>query len=248
MSSTAKSRLGPLKKQPAYLLVFEALENEILSGRLNEGDAIPTEMALCEQFNVQRSTIREGIRLLEQTGLVQRGAGKRLLVARPAIAEAAASASRGLERHGVRFADIWEALSVIMPSAAELAAQRMQDESINTLAHITSALAATEDTEEVVALGVRYLEAVYMHTENRVFAVVLHSLNLLVQTSLQQVIGSLPQAKERIHDAQLAMNDAFRKGNPKQAAEWMTRHIDDLRRGYEVAGVDLYSEVGVFDR
>ena len=30
----------------------------------------------------------------------------------------------------------------------------------------------------------------------------------------------------------------------KAAAEWMTRHVGDFRRGYEVAGIDLSTEVG----
>lgn len=68
-------------------MVFDALEEEILSGRLAEGDSVPTEMALCEQFDVQRSTVREGIRLLEQSGLVVRN-GKRLTVVRPKTEEA----------------------------------------------------------------------------------------------------------------------------------------------------------------
>ena len=29
----------------------------------------------------------------------------------------------------------------------------------------------------------------------------------------------------------------------KAAAEWMTRHTRDFRRGYEVAGIDLATEV-----
>lgn len=245
---TQHTSISPLKKRPAYLLVFEALEDEILSGRLAEGDSIPTEMELCTQFAVQRSTIREGIRLLEQSGLVQRGSGKRLAVVRPKSSEAARTASRGLERHGVRFIDIWEAILITLPGTARLAAQKMSSEDMDQLEEFTGRLASADRTQEVVSLSIGYLEATYTQTGNRVFKVMLHSLNLLVQSSLASVISALPNAQQRILGAQRHMNQAFRARDGDLAAEWMERHVKDLRRGYEVAGVDLNSEVGSFDR
>ena len=239
---------APLKKRPAYLLVFEALENEILSGRLADGDAIPTEMELCRQFDVQRSTVREGIRLLEQSGLVHRGKGKRLTVVRPKREDAAASTSRGLERHGVRFIDVWEANHAILPEAAKLAATRMSDAEIAGLADVTRQLAETDDPYHVVLLGTQYLVDVADGTGNKVISVMLHSLQLLLQSSLQQVVNALPDPRRRIVEAQQALNTAFVSGDADEAALWMERHIRDLRRGYEVAGIDLESEVGTFDR
>lgn len=243
-----RSRISPLKKRPAYLLVFEALEDEILSGRLGEGDAIPIEMELCRRFAVQRSTVREGIRLLEQTGLVQRGTGKRLSVVRPNTSDVAESASRSLERHGVRFMDIWEAVLIALPGAAKLAAERMSPDDMDRLEVISGNLALAHRTEDIVSLSVSYLEATYAGTGNKVLAVMLNSLNLLVQSSLRRVIDALPNPRERILGAQRHMTEAFRSRDGGLAGEWMARHVEDLRRGYEVAGVDLNCEVGEFDR
>jgi DNA-binding transcriptional MocR family regulator len=46
-------------------------------------DRLPSEEKLAEQFGVNRSTVREGIRLSEQTGVLRRDLGKRLVVSRP---------------------------------------------------------------------------------------------------------------------------------------------------------------------
>ena len=61
---------GKLERLPAYRLVYDAIEGQILSGRLRVGDPLPPEVQLAGQFGVNRSTVREGIRLLEQSGLV----------------------------------------------------------------------------------------------------------------------------------------------------------------------------------
>jgi len=63
----------PIIRAPAYMKVCEIIEAEIISGKLAEGAMLPTETALCEQLGVTRSTVREGIRLLETSGLVVRG-------------------------------------------------------------------------------------------------------------------------------------------------------------------------------
>ena len=48
---------------PAYQLVAEAIENRILAGGIRPGEPIGTEAELVKQFGVNRSTVREGIRL-----------------------------------------------------------------------------------------------------------------------------------------------------------------------------------------
>jgi DNA-binding FadR family transcriptional regulator len=51
--------------------VHERLREQILSGRLRAGDALPAERALSEQFEVNRHAVREAIKRLQQAGLVQ---------------------------------------------------------------------------------------------------------------------------------------------------------------------------------
>jgi len=58
-----------IERAPAYKLVYDAIEKQIFAGRLKVGDPLPAETTLAEQFGVNRSTVREGIRLLEQSGL-----------------------------------------------------------------------------------------------------------------------------------------------------------------------------------
>ncbi len=72
-----------LRLSPAYELIFQALEQRILAGVLKPGDRLPVESDLAASFGVNRSTVREGIRLLEREGLLRRVNGKRLEVSLP---------------------------------------------------------------------------------------------------------------------------------------------------------------------
>ncbi len=52
-------------------VVVEELAQQIIGGSLMEGEILPTEPALCEQFGFSRTVIREGVKLLEERGLVR---------------------------------------------------------------------------------------------------------------------------------------------------------------------------------
>ena len=50
---------------------MEELAQDIISGTLPAGTVLPPEPALCEQFRFSRTVIREGLKLLEERGLVR---------------------------------------------------------------------------------------------------------------------------------------------------------------------------------
>lgn len=66
--------------QPRYLVLAQALMDDIRSGRYPLDSLLPTENELCQQFNVSRHTVREAIRRLSELGLIakQQGVGSRV--------------------------------------------------------------------------------------------------------------------------------------------------------------------------
>lgn len=51
--------------------VHDSVRSEILSGTLAPGGAVPSERALSERFSVNRQAVREAVKRLQQSGLVQ---------------------------------------------------------------------------------------------------------------------------------------------------------------------------------
>ncbi|MFS2054997.1 GntR family transcriptional regulator, partial [Variovorax sp. CT11-76] len=60
--------------------VADALAAEVRSGRLSEGDRLPTESALAEQFGVSRTVVREAVSRLKSLGLVDSRQGSGVYV------------------------------------------------------------------------------------------------------------------------------------------------------------------------
>lgn len=58
--------------EPRYISVFNQLSQDISNGVFPVGQLLPTELQLCEQFEVSRFTARNALRMLTDAGLVTR--------------------------------------------------------------------------------------------------------------------------------------------------------------------------------
>lgn len=69
------------KPQPAYQQIKQAILSNIHSGQWKAGDAIPTEMALTEQFGVSRMTVNRALKELSEEKVLERRQGSGTFVA-----------------------------------------------------------------------------------------------------------------------------------------------------------------------
>jgi len=67
--------IAPSNK-PLYRRIEEHLLDQITSGEIGPGDAIPTERELCDLYGVSRITVRRAIQELQGQGYVRRTPGK----------------------------------------------------------------------------------------------------------------------------------------------------------------------------
>ena len=61
---------------PLYLQLCDLILSEIKNGKYQEGDKIPSELELCAQYHVSRTTIRAAIAALAKQDILVRRQGK----------------------------------------------------------------------------------------------------------------------------------------------------------------------------
>jgi len=239
--------LARLERAPTYRLVYDAIEREIMAGRLKVGDPLPTEMELADQFAVNRSTVREGIRLLEQGGLVTRDGGKRPRISAPRYQELASAASRALVLHAVSFRELWEASMLIEPATAELAARNITDADLARLAANLAAMddavarlesGALTDVEPFVALAREFHDILAEAAQNRVLMLAHEPVTSLFIPAGRIILPRL-KTWRRVLDAHRRIHGFLAERDPVGAREWMRKHMDDFRRGYALTGLDF---------
>lgn len=73
MQENNVSPLGfiPITPQRAFEEIASQIRNMVASGRLRPGDRLPAERTLAEKFSVSRNTLREALRALELSGMIE---------------------------------------------------------------------------------------------------------------------------------------------------------------------------------
>src|ERR1700730_12205240 len=159
-----------IQMEPAYRKVAVAIGGRILDRSLPEGDRLPPETELARQFGVNRSTIREALRELESNGLVTRRPGSKLMsVSRPQHLAIAGAVTRGLVLHDVTFMEVWEALTLLEPPIAEVAAGARTAEDLSHIAAAAAQFAAdNEQTGTAVHRVAEFFRTVGRAAHNQV--------------------------------------------------------------------------------
>jgi len=70
---------------PAYYRLADDIKRQIESGELKDGDMLPTEGQLGETYGISRMTVRHGLALLAEAGLIETVKGKGTFVHRPRL-------------------------------------------------------------------------------------------------------------------------------------------------------------------
>lgn len=231
----------PIHMEPAYRRVAATIEGKIMARDLNDGDTLPAETDLARQFRVNRSTVREALRELQSKGLVtRREGGKRLFISHPQASDVASGVSRALALHGVTFLEVWEAMMIVEPQAAALAARKRDAAQLEELVELSARFeSVSADSQGAVATVVEFFRTLARCTQNHVLVLAQAPLTRLLSPTLARMIDQVPQARARIVAAQRHLIDAIRGRNADEARSWMEKHIRDFKRGYELAGIEL---------
>lgn len=232
--------VSKLRVTHAYEQVASELEAQILAGTLRAGDPLPGEVAIAEMFGVNRSTVREGIRRLESEGLVRRISPRKLIVSLPHTRELASRHTRALRLMEVTFLELWDVALATEPLAAELAARAAGDEQIAALAENQAKMRiVVESGRNPTELDTGFHQLVAQAARNRVLTLAHEPISVLLHTGLEAMLPFLPQAQERQLFAHQQVIEAITRRDPETARTWMRRHVEDFRRGYELARLPM---------
>jgi GntR family transcriptional regulator, transcriptional repressor for pyruvate dehydrogenase complex len=138
------TELKPVRKQSLSDAVFEQLRDQIVSGAMAPGSPLPAERVLCEALGVNRGSVREALKRLQQSRLVsvRHGGTSHVLDFRTTagldlLAELIVGPA-GFDTRVVR--GIVEMRSALAPDIARLAAERARSPHLDALESVAEAM------------------------------------------------------------------------------------------------------------
>ncbi|RZU03474.1 GntR family transcriptional regulator [Kribbella rubisoli] len=215
---------GPVRQVPLVLQVSERFRAQIESGAWPRGSRIPGENQLATDLGVSRGTVREALRSLSLTGLLEPRVGDGTYV------RATNEISGVLVRDelSASLTHVLDARAGIEAAAARLAAQRPDQESLAALSVALESRAAAGDLDAFVAADADFHRGVVVASGNPLLLRLYDAIAEVLTESIHQT-ATMPE-DHRILDAHVDVLEAIRAGDPEAASQASYALIETIKQ------------------
>lgn len=180
-------------------LVEAQIEEAIRTKRFEAGSKLPTENALCVQFGVSRTAVREALRMLSARGLIRIDKGRGIFVQQISADTVTAPLQLFLTLASDRnhVLDIVHARQIIEPPIAASAALHHTAEDAERLKRDHLALeTSNDDFLHLAHLDMVFHLSIARASENSIIPLILEPIHRLLPQIKSSVYASVSDAKE----------------------------------------------------
>jgi DNA-binding FadR family transcriptional regulator len=221
-------KLQQLGRPPLGDLAAEELRERLAAGTWEVGERLPSEVELARQLGVGRSTVREAIRVLVHSGLLETRQGAGTFV----LAHAGAAAWEGRLRRA-ELLEVYELREALELQAARLAAARRTATDLERIERALAErdrLAVEERGEAFVDADLAFHRAVVAAAHNALLEEMFGSFLVVLRDALLGVLHDSDLDDERTEAAHRELLEAIRAQDGKAAAKATRRNVSVTAR------------------
>lgn len=209
--------------------IVAQIRDQVFAGQLKPGDYLGSEASLAQAFEVSRMAMRDALRVLSATGVIEirRGAGGGIRIAAAELGRFADALAIQLTLLGVSRGDLIEAQIATEAMITRLAAEQADAADVVQLRDILQRAGA------IVADGSAFARLLgEFHTElariarNVALAVMLRGILQLLETGYG--VDTTPARARGVLAKYRVVVDAIAAGDADLAATRMREHLDDV--------------------
>ncbi|MFS0854710.1 FadR/GntR family transcriptional regulator [Microbacterium sp. 179-I 3D4 NHS] len=225
----------------AWRLVLDHIEGDLLEGRLNPGDRLPSERDLAVDLGVGRSSVREAFRVLEVMGLIRTATGSGPQAGAIVIATPTGGMSQLLRlqvaAHGFPLADVVQT-RLVLEDAVVHALTTSADRDTAEAHRMLEAMDAPDlSPAEFLALDAQFHLALAEASDNSVIAAMMAGLRSSIESYVQAGAVAIPDwsaMADRLRKEHRALVARVDAGDELAARALLRAHITGY---YTAAGL-----------
>ncbi|MGY3439815.1 MULTISPECIES: FCD domain-containing protein [unclassified Marinovum] len=226
-SASADPATGP--RESAVSRVVAALEAQIFSGALKDGDSLPAERSIVETMGVSRPVAREAIKILGGKGLLDIQPRHRPVVRKPG-ADTVMDVLGGLVGHLTgRPGGVRQIFDVRIFVEAGLVRQAAVSADKGDIARLRAALEANRDS---IDDSLRFYQTdnafhavLYSFAGNPIFPAIHHAFHDWLDSRWRQM-PRLPERNRKNYEAHAAIVEAILDRDPDRAEQALRDHLE----------------------
>ena len=213
--------LMPIKKTRVSDEVVVQLTNLILSGEYGVGEKLPPERELAAELSITRTSLREALRQIERMGLVSVRQGDGIYVQDHTLSTGLEFVqflvSEGIELDREFILSLDEARRIFATAMVELAAQRIDEESLGRLQEVVEGF-PREVTAEFLSgeWDFRFFHEIARATKNMAFVYMLNSIRPFF-TILRRIYTPLDESPAEVADLNAQVVEALKAKDATRA-------------------------------
>ncbi|MFC4598590.1 FadR/GntR family transcriptional regulator [Cohnella hongkongensis] len=223
MNSKPKVSFRTVRRTKLVDDVVIQLQKKITEGGLKEGDKIPTEPELMEQFGVGRSTIREAVRVLVHAGLLEKKQGFGTYLKRAAvIREPLDSRLRRAE-----IIEVYEVRQMMELEMARLAAERRDEDDLAAIKEqldTRNRALANGDIKTYLEADIRFHIAVATASKNAVVVDLYQTFSVFLRETLAAIFAH-PEGHDPQTEAHTRLYECIRDRDSAGAVASASRYL-----------------------
>jgi len=212
-----------------YEVILDWFKQQIISGALKEGDTVPSERELANQFGVSRVPVREALRILEYIGIISGGPDGGMRIQKADLQLTSPQMNFASEITLETLENLFEVRIFLETWAAYYAALRRTDEDIRLMRESIRRMAKAidhpgEDDEALIQSSHDFHFRVIAAAKNLVLDNMYHNLYDLLEVSKQHTmqLSEVSYATLMDHEAILYKIES---GNAEEASKYMKFHL-----------------------
>ena len=219
-----------------YEQIVQQIEESVLKGVLKEGDQLPAERELAQQFGVSRTAVREAIKALHEKGLVDALPGRGTFVTNGDSNSMRQSLDRILKSgDSSSAANLVEFREVLEPEIAALAAARADDQAIATMREAVTVMDnARHDADAFIEADLDFHLSLAEAAANPFILSLIDSIVGLLREQRIKIfnVEGGPQ-RGQVHHKRIL--EAMERRDPEMARGAMRAHLEQVRQDSQVS-------------
>lgn len=208
--------------------IVDQVRQLMRDGQLRPGDRLPAERDLCEQFGVSRVTVREALRMLESSGLVEIRVGARggAFVTAPSSGRIGDGLADMLSLSVIEAGDVTDVRLILEVGLVPLLCERATEEDLEDLERLCAeGRKALRKGEYSMDMSAEFHVRVARATHNPALTMLVESFRGPILMSMEQAKATAPEMGKlgtKEHEQFVA---AVREREPEEAMRIMRKHL-----------------------
>ena len=211
--------------------IIDRIQDLILRGELKEGDVLPSERSLAEQFGVGRPALREAIKALEVMGIIETRHGSGNVIVNRVDKQSYKPASIAFKLSHGNYSEILELRRMIeyytVPNAARLAGE----EDVRRLRELHERFVREKNLEEISRLDRAFHSAIVSIGKNSLILSTLSNVSYLFDAFTDDYVRTTlfqGDSFEAVCDDHRAILDAIAAHDEAAARRAIEAHLNNL--------------------